>query len=261
MPRESLAQLLLDPGRVLGTWSQFADPDFIDLIAAAGYRYTIIDGEHGAFGIETIATLVRACEAAAIVPLVRVPRGDHALAAKALDSGAAGIVAPGVESAAEAAAWVAALRFAPAGTRGACPIVRAAGHSLLPWPQVHAAADAPLLIALVETAAGVQAAAEVADVPGLAAMMVGPFDLSVSLGRPGDVTAAPVRQAIEQAVDAAQAAGLRAWMPVFATERVALQAQLSHWSGRGVRHFAVGADKIIAAAALQGYRTWAQGAG
>ena len=66
MTRITLHALTESPGRVLGTWSQFADPDMIDVVAAAGYRFTIIDCEHGAFGIETAAQLIRACEAANI---------------------------------------------------------------------------------------------------------------------------------------------------------------------------------------------------
>ena len=244
---------LAAPGLHLGTWTQFADEDVVDLLGAAGFAFTIIDAEHGAFGIETVARLVRACEAAGLVALVRVPRGDHGLAAKALDSGAAGIVAPGVESAEETRAWVRALRFAPAGTRGACPIVRAAGHSLAAWQDAARAQDGNGLVVLVETAAGVAAASAIAQVPGVAGLMLGPFDLSASLGCAGDVLAPEVQAGVEAVLAAAQAAGVAPWLPVFAPEPQQLGAQVAQWRARGVRHFPIGADKLMLAAALRGF--------
>lgn len=256
-PAPTLQSLLADPGRVVGTWSQFADPDMVDVLAWAGMRFSIIDCEHGAFGIETAAALVRACQAVGLPALVRVPRGDHTLAAKAMDYGAAGVVAPGVESAAEAAAWVAALRFAPEGTRGACPIVRTAGHSLTPWAEVLAR-QAPSVIALIETPPGVDAAEAIAATPGLAAVMVGPFDLSAAFGCAGEVDSAAVQDRCAAVVTAAQGAGLTAWVPVFAADQALLRQRVAFWAARGVRHFPLGADKIIAAAAMRQYLGWAQ---
>ena len=260
MTRITLHALTELPGRVLGTWSQFADPDMIDVVAAAGYRFTIIDCEHGAFGIETAAQLIRACEAANICPLLRVPRGDHALAMKAMDYGCAGIVAPGVESGTEAQSWVEAMRFAPRGSRGACPIVRAAWHSQMPWKQFEGEQDHPVVIPLIETAAGAAAACDICAVAGLAGIMVGPFDLSVSLGSSGDIDASNLLEACVQVVDAAQAALLATWMPVFAPQRELLQSRIAFWTKRGVRHFPVGADKIMAATGLSMFQEWASSA-
>lgn len=259
--RRTLADLMQQPGRVLGTWTQFTDPDVIDLLGAAGFDFTIIDCEHGAFGIETTVHLVRACEAAGVAPLVRVPHGDTTMAYKALDAGAAGILSPGIASADEARRMVDATRFAPQGTRGACPIVRAASHSARAWPAVVQQQAGVGVIAMIETRDGVAQARAICATPGLAALMVGPFDLSVSLGHGGDLTAPELGTAIDTLLAAAHAAGIAVWMPVFAPEQTALQSQLDHWSARGVRHFAVGADKIVVAAALARYRSWAANAG
>lgn len=254
------ARLNAGPGRVLGTWTQFTDPAFIDLLGAAGYSYTIIDGEHGAFGIETAAALIRACDAASVLPFVRVPRGDTSWITKALDAGAAGIVGPACESAEEARALVAATRFAPEGTRGACPIVRAARHSLRDWSATAQAQRGVESIALIETPRGVEACESIAAVPGLSGLMVGPFDLSVALGRNGNLEHADVQAAIARVLEAARHGGVAAWMPVFAVDRSMLQAQLERWSLLGVRHFVVGADKIIAGRALAEYLAWAASA-
>jgi 4-hydroxy-2-oxoheptanedioate aldolase len=256
----TLAELDTHAGPALGTWTQFTDPQFIDLLGAAGYAFSIIDGEHGAFGIQTAAALIRACDAARVLPLVRVPRGDAGWITKALDAGAAGIVSPGCESADEARVLVAATRFAPEGTRGACPIVRAAGHSLTAWEQTEQAQRAVGAIALIETPAGVTQCGAIASVPGLTGVMAGPFDLSVAMGLPGQVEHPQVQAALSRVVEAADAAQVPAWMPVFAAERDALRAQIAHWSARGVRRFVIGADKIVAGRALADYRRWATAA-
>jgi 4-hydroxy-2-oxoheptanedioate aldolase len=145
---------------------------------------------------------------------------------------AAGIVAPGVE----AAALIDATRFAPEGTRGACPIVRAAAHSLLPWHEAIAAID------------------------GLGGLMIGPFDLSVSLGLGGAVDHPAVTAAAERVFAAARSAGRSVWLPVFAAEPAVMSAQVERWAAKGVRHFVIGADKIIVAQALRAHRAAASAA-
>lgn len=257
----TLDDLQAQPGAAIGTWTQFTDPQFIDLLGAAGYAFAIIDGEHGAFGIDTASALIRACEAARVLPLVRVPRGDASWIGKMLDAGAAGIVGPQCESAEEARSLVAATRFAPGGTRGACPIVRVAGHSLMPWRQAAQAQESVGALALIETPAGVDHCEDIVAVEGLAGVMVGPFDLSVAMGVPGEVEHPTVRDAIARVLAAAGRAGVAAWMPVFAPKREVLHEQIERWSRRGVRVFVVGADKIIAAQALADWRSAAAGIG
>ncbi len=258
MARRTLSELLARPGRVIGTWSQCADADVIDMLGHARFDFTIIDCEHGAFGIETAVHLIRACEAADVTPLVRVPRGDLIAAGKALDAGAAGVLAPGVESAAEAGRWVAATRFQPLGSRGACPIVRSAAHSAQPWQAFTREQQGTGIIAMIESPAGVGNSEAICRSPGLAGVMAGPFDLSVSLGHEGDIDHAEVRSALARVVAAAQAASVPLFMPVFSGGQDALQSRMANWHQAGIRHFAVGADKIIMADALRRYRDWAR---
>jgi 4-hydroxy-2-oxoheptanedioate aldolase len=257
--RATLDELLQREGRVLGTWTQIAHADLIDALGSAGYDFTIIDTEHGAFGIETAESLIRACEAAGVVPLVRVPRGDMTSIYKALDAGAAGVLVPSVESVEEARAAVDAASFAPRGRRGACPIVRAADHSAMPWRDFAAHQAGNGVLVMVETALGVEHCEVICAVPGIKALVIGPFDLSVSLGLEGDVQAAPVQQAVQRLISAARAASLPVCMPVFSRDEAALAADIVRWSEQGIRHFAIGADKIIFSAALARYRSAAIG--
>ncbi|GGK20474.1 HpcH/HpaI aldolase family protein [Salinarimonas ramus] len=252
--RASFADLLAAERPPLGTWSQIASEEVIDMLGAAGLDYTIVDMEHGAFGIKTAERLIRACDANGIVPLVRIARPDPFLVGQALDAGAAGIVAPQVESAGAARALVAATRYAPEGTRGACPCVRAGGHFIRDWPAHVRASREAGVIALVETSKGLDAIEEICAVEGLVALLVGPFDLSVSLGHAGDYLHPDVDAAIARMLAAARAANLPVVAPVFDPDADRARAQRDRWAARGARAFVVGTDKIVFADAMRRYR-------
>jgi 4-hydroxy-2-oxoheptanedioate aldolase len=242
---------LLSLGRpALGTWSQIASEECIDMLGAAGLDFTVVDTEHGAFGIETAERLFRACDANGLVPLVRVARADPFLVGQALDAGAAAIVVPGVSSAGLASAMVAASRFAPDGTRGACPCVRAGRHFITDWPRyVASQRTGTAIIALVETEAGLREIEAICAVEGLGALMIGPFDLSVSLGFAGDYMAAEVQRAIDRMIAAARAHRLPVIAPIFDPDVSVARAQQLAWTDRGASHFVVGTDKILFASA------------
>jgi len=246
---------LIDDTRItFGTWNQIPAPEIIDLIGWNGFDYAIIDCEHGPFGIETAERQGRACLAAGLAPAVRAPGLDRTFIGKALDAGLPSIVVPNMASADEARAAVAATRYAPDGTRGACPCVRATGHFTTDWAgHVTRSAAETEGIALIETAEGARNAAEIAAVVGVSAVMVGPFDLSVSMGFAGNWRAEQVADAVSAICDAAVAVGKPLIMPVFSTDRDEFGAMVSAWAARGVRSFVLGADKIILADALAGW--------
>ncbi len=232
--------------RILGTWSQIASAEIVDMIGLAGFAFTIIDVEHGYFGLETAENLIRACDAARIEPWLRVPSLDPVLIGKALDCGARRIVVPGVSSAAQAAAAVAAGRYGPEGTRGACPCVRAGGHFIRDWRTHVARAHAETgIVPLIESQAGFDAFDVILATPGLQGVMLGPFDLSVSMGHEGDYRHEAVQAALRSMLGRAQAAGIEVTFPVFAPEPADASAQLLGWEALGVRRFVVGTDKIL----------------
>lgn len=252
--RRSFADLLAAGTPPVGTWSQIASEEVIDMLGAAGLDFTIVDTEHGAFGIETAERLIRACDANGIVPLVRIARPDPFLVGQALDAGAAAVVAPRVESAEAARTLVAATRYAPDGTRGACPCVRAGGHFIRDWPAHVRASRSDGLVALVETRDGLDDIEAICAVEGLAALLIGPFDLSVSLGHAGDYLHPEVDGAVARMLAAARAAALPVIAPVFDPDPVRARAQRDRWAERGARAFVVGTDKIVFADAVARYR-------
>jgi 4-hydroxy-2-oxoheptanedioate aldolase len=255
MPRRSLLELLSADRVTLGTWSQIASEEVIDMVGGAGFDFTIVDCEHGAFGIGMAEKLFRACDANGVTPLVRAPSADPVFVGRALDAGASAVVVPGVVTAAQAKAMVAAGRFAPEGTRGACPCVRAGGQYITDWQgYVRQQRGETGIVALVETAEGLSNIEAICRTEGLLALLIGPFDLSVSLGYAGDYLHADVQKAIDRMLAAARAAKLQVIAPVFNPAPAEAHRQQMGWRDRGVRCFVVGTDKIIMASALRGYR-------
>jgi 4-hydroxy-2-oxoheptanedioate aldolase len=254
MPRREFRELLALGRPAIGTWTQVAAPDLIDMLGDAGFDFTIVDCEHGAFGIETAENLFRACDAAGLVALCRAPSLDPQWIGRALDSGAAAVVVPGIATPDDAIRSVAAGRFAPHGTRGACPCVRGGGHFIHDWPAHVTAERSRGVIALVETGAGLDAIEAIAAVPGLLALMAGPFDLAVSLGLSGDWRHARVEAAMDRIAAAAAANGLPLVAPVFDPDPSQAASRRAAWIERGAALLTVGTDKMLFASAVRSYR-------
>lgn len=249
-----LAALLESEQTSLGTWTQIAAPELIDLIGLNGFSFTIIDCEHGVFGMETAENLARAADANDIACAVRVPRNDPVTIMKALDAGIRHVVVPNLSSGEEAARAVAATRFGPEGLRGACPCCRSGGHFIRNWQDYVAEEEARVgIIGLVETVAGHRAIEDICTTPGLRALMFGPFDLSVSMGLNGDWRNSKVHAAVESMVNSAVTARLPVIMPVFSPDASECKDLLSYWREKGVETFVIGSDKILIASS---FATW-----
>jgi 4-hydroxy-2-oxoheptanedioate aldolase len=254
MPRRAFAELLRLGRPALGTWTQVAAAELVDMLGEAGLDFTIVDCEHGAFGLAQAEMLFRACDAAGLVPLCRAPSLDPGWIGRAMDAGAQAVVVPGLASAADAARAVAATRFAPEGTRGACPCVRAGGHFIRDWRAHEAAERDKGVIALVETAEGLDQVEAICAVPGLLAMLAGPFDLSVSLGLGGDYRHPRVQAGMERIAAASRAAGLPLIAPVFDPDAAEARRQRDAWLARGAGLFAIATDKILFSSAARRHR-------
>ncbi|MDG4648720.1 aldolase/citrate lyase family protein [Roseibacterium sp. SDUM158017] len=248
---KGLGDILGVPGRTFGTWSQIHSPELIDMLGLNGFDFIVIDCQHGPFGIETAERMARAAAASGLAAAVRVSRLDEVEILKALDSGISHVIVPDVASAAEAGRAVAATRFAPHGTRGACPCVRSGGHFVRDWRDYAAREEARTgVVALVESVDGMGEIEAIAATPGLAALMAGPFDLSVSMGLGGDWRAAPVREALRRLVAAGRERGLPVVMPVFSPDPVECRDLVENWAEEGVSCFMLGSDKILIANAF-----------
>ncbi len=191
-----------------GFWSELYSPAAAEIMAAAGYDCAMIDLEHGAGDLSDVVAVMRAMAGSGCTPLVRVPANDPAWIKRVLDAGAQGVMVPAVNSAAEAAAAVAACHYPPRGLRGmAAPIVRAAGYGLDWRGYVRDIGEDLLVICQIETRSAVEAARDIAAVDGVDMIFLGPFDLSASLGHMGEPDHPDVRAAIDEVERVAKAAG------------------------------------------------------
>lgn len=165
---------------IVGTFVGIAAPGAVEVMAWRGFEVVCIDSEHAALGPELIEQMIRAADAAGAEALVRVS-GLSPEIGRALDSGACGVVVPHVETAEQARACVTAVRYPPVGDRGAGP-GRVTGYAQRIASYLGEANDNVALVVQVETALGVENAAEIAAVDGVDVVFVGPGDLAVSMG-------------------------------------------------------------------------------
>ena len=187
---------------------EFATPGIGHIIRNAGCDYVLFDTEHSGFHDETIKVVVRYFQAARLPAIVRVPSKQYHHVARALDMGAEGIMVPMVNDAEEAEAVVKAMKYVPRGHRGVAPAVAHDDYVLGPVLEKLAAANArTTLFAQIETAAGVENADAIAAIDGVDCLWVGHFDLSCSLGIPGQFEHAEFRRAVDRTVEAARRHG------------------------------------------------------
>lgn len=190
-------------GPRLGLWLTFLRGFGVEALAGLGLDWLGVDLQHGDVAATDLHDLLRAADADRLPVLVRLDGHDPAGVGRALDAGAAGVVVPAVESAAQAAALVDAARLPPGGRRSS-----GAGRRSLPTGGWRPDGE-PLLLPMVETAAGLAVATEIAAVPGVDGLYVGPYDLSLSL-QTGSTTSPGTLAAIAAVATAARERGLLA---------------------------------------------------
>lgn len=178
----------------------------VELSGIAGLDYVLVDCEHGPDDLVPLQQHIALAQAHGVPVLVRVGRADPNQVLRVLDLGAEGIVAPHVESAREAEAVVRSAHYPPLGDRGFATYSRAGRYGAVTAAQHQSAAEDVLVIAMIETAAGVSNTDEILAVDGIDAVWVGPADLAVSLGvAPG---APAAREAVDEVNGRARAAGV-----------------------------------------------------
>ncbi len=184
---------------VIGTWLKLDTCETVEIAAAAGLDFVIIDLEHALISTRTLTAMLAIAEALALPVLVRVPDHSGVMAKVVLDNGAAGIVVPSVETVAEAESVVSGIRFPPVGRRGLSTSARAGR-----WGQVEHSAymgsqnrDTALLVQ-IESPRAVQEATRIGAVPGVDGLLIGPADLSASLWPAGPDRVATLLETLEK---------------------------------------------------------------
>jgi 4-hydroxy-2-oxoheptanedioate aldolase len=174
---------------VVGPFVQLATAASVEIAALAGFGLVAIDLEHGPFGGDLAEQMVRAADARGIAAFVRVLANRPELIAGALETGACGVLVPHVDSVGQARAAVAAARFHPAGERGLGPTARSAGYGAEGGRAYFDRANQSTIVGLMIEGASAHAELDgFLELEGVDLIMVAPYDLSQSLGVPGEVT-------------------------------------------------------------------------
>ncbi|MDR1373330.1 MAG: aldolase [Dysgonamonadaceae bacterium] len=193
---------------VYGPFMKTGDPAFVECAGHAGFDFCILDMEHGPVDFFTLQNLIRGAEASGILPVVRTYDSSETAISKALDLGAKGIQVPQIRSAEEARKAIKAAKYHPGGERGVCRFVRAANYSSTPRSEYFETANETLVILQVEGKQVINRLEEILSVEGLDILFVGPYDLSQSLGVPGQISHPSVIEAIKTITERAGQSGV-----------------------------------------------------
>ena len=193
-----LKQELERGATVRALWSQSGSTTIVEAAVYAGWQVIVLDNEHGYTGLETTLQMIRAVESAGGHVIVRVPWNDQVYLKRILDIGVQSIMVPMILDKASAEAAVAGCRYPPQGQRGyAAPLVRASGYGADPG-YGDSANEHLLLIAQIEHRDAVPNIPEIAALDGIDMLFIGPYDLSGSMQRLGELHHPEVRRAVAE---------------------------------------------------------------
>jgi 2-keto-3-deoxy-L-rhamnonate aldolase RhmA len=234
---DSLRDRLLRGEQLLGTMVTLPSPAVAEIMAIVGFDWLFIDAEHSVFAARDLQALLQAA-GTAIPSLVRLSAATEVPIKQALDVGAAGIIAPQVNSAAQAEQVVRWARYAPIGARGV-GVGRAHGYGLRLQEYLATANQRTTVVVQAEHIDAVQQIEAIVQVEGIDAVLVGPYDLSASLGRMGQLDHPEVVQAIEHVTEVCRAAGMP--LGIFGVSAEAVQPYLA----RGYTLIVAGVDTLL----------------
>jgi 4-hydroxy-2-oxoheptanedioate aldolase len=235
----ALARALRAGETVYGAWCTLPSPLVVETVAREGFSAVVLDSQHGFWDPAMLIAAIGAVHHGGATPLVRVPLNDFGFVSRMLDCGAEGIIAPMINSPADARAFAGVAKFPPVGERSWGPtramILQARG---VPVEYLREANEGTLTLAMIETPAALSQVDSIAATPGIDALFIGPYDLSTMLsgGKAQDVAAPDVERAIDQICAAAKKAGKIPGIYCNGAERALAMAN------RGFRFVTVGGD-------------------
>lgn len=241
-PRRPLKQRLCDGEATFGLIVKMPSAALIETAGHAGFDYVVIDTEHGSGDGLELEHHLRAADSAHIAGLVRVSSCSPTEILHALDAGAEGVVVPRVRTAQAAMDVVRAAHYPPAGERGLATSTRAGRHGMASLSDHIAAARAQTLVVVqIEDAAAVPAVPDICAVDHVDAIFVGPTDLSMSFGRPGELDHPDVLRAIKSIAAAVGDSGCA--LAVLVGD----EQQARQWRGDGAQMMSFAAPALVAA--------------
>jgi 2-keto-3-deoxy-L-rhamnonate aldolase RhmA len=205
MPK-SLKAKLKEGKPLIGTLVSLPSPEIAEVLTDAGFDWLFVDMEHGLLGYADAQRIIQTAGASCPC-LVRVPANDSTSISKALDTGAAGLIFPHINGAEEARDAVRAAKYPPQGTRSV-GLARAQGYGAFLKESFERDNQETVLVAQAEHIDAAVGIENIISVAGLDAVFIGPFDLSASLNKPGQLDDEDVKMSIKKIRDACALAHL-----------------------------------------------------
>jgi len=204
VPTNLLKKKLTEQGTAVGTFLvEFHQPAVIQLMVNSGFETIVIDSEHGPYTIERIAVLARSARLQGITPLLRVCDYTYPHIAQPLDAGVQGLIIPRISTPEEVQQVVSYSKYAPDGVRGSA-LVR--GYTDFKGGDIEQTANQAnkesMLIFQIETAGAISNLDKILSVKGVDAALIGPNDLSIALGIPGQFTHPTFEKTMRNIIDA-----------------------------------------------------------
>lgn len=230
-------QQLLAGRRLIGTLVSLNSPEVIEILIKAGFDWLFIDAEHSPLDAGSLQKLLQA--AGPHFPcVIRVPDHSEMWIKRALDIGAAGIIVPQVNTAEQAKKIVGYAKYAPEGNRGV-GLARAHGYGFEMEDYINQANDSIAVIVQAENILAVENIDAIAEIKGVDAVLIGPYDLSASMGKLGQVTDPEVAAAIDNVTSSCRERGV--CLGIFGLSADAVE----NYVNRGFTLLTVGIDAVF----------------
>jgi len=207
--KNTLKEALSENRQTYGSWITLAHPLIPEILAPAGFDWLVVDLEHSSIGINELLPMIISIEANNMVPLVRVGENNPNLIKRVMDAGAYGVVIPNVNCQEEAMSAVNAVKYPPIGTRGV-GLYRAQKFGRQFDEYKRWLSEESVVIVQIEHINAVNNIDKIFMTQGIDAFIVGPYDLSGSLGKPGVFDDPQVIEALEKIMEAADRHGIPA---------------------------------------------------
>jgi len=231
----------------LGSWITIGNSAVAEILAKAGFDWLAIDMEHTAINVDQCADLIRVIDLCGVAPFVRVGANDSLLIKQAMDAGAHGVIVPMVNSKEEAERAVESVKYPPVGKRGV-GLARAQGYGTTFIEYKDWAANESIVIVQIEHIDAVNNLEEIFSVEGVDAFIVGPYDLSGSLGVPGDFEDKKVEEALDKIVDISKNMNMSSGYHVVSTDYNLVKEKIK----QGYSFIAYGVDFLFLGESARG---------
>jgi 4-hydroxy-2-oxoheptanedioate aldolase len=235
LPRNAFKRAIAQGRLQLGLWSSLCSNIAVEVIAASGFDWILLDAEHAPNEVPNLLSQLQACALGNATPIVRPAWNDTVLLKRILDLGTQSVLVPYVQSPEEAERAVRAVRYPPAGVRGVAVASRASNYGRIVGYLKNANSEICLLVQ-VETRPALDQLEAIARVEGVDGVFIGPSDLAASLGHIGNPQHPEVQSALEDAVRRLKAVGKPAGILTPNEE------EARRYIGWGYTFVAVGAD-------------------